>query len=1179
MTMTANPDLGQEIKEAMSRVIADIALPPNPRGASKRGIVICAGGTRYFSNAWVAVKLLRHHGCELPIELWALSEAEFDVHMRDLADSLGVRVRYGGDALSGEGKDGLPGRWQWALKPYALVHSAFDEVLYLDADNFPVRDPSDLFESPAYRNEGCLFWPDIRMAAKDNPIWEAMEVPYRIEPEFETGQILVHKRRCWEPLQLALWMNLRSDYFYHLIWGDKDTFRFAWHKYGRPFAMMPFPAQVLRLPGEAGGIAAMCQHDFDGNWLFQHRNMAKWSLLGENLRIPGFLFDAECRKFLAELREQWNGRVNGAARSAMSTQEDGGGRADARAALENGVWLLEDRRPAAQGCCLPEVEWSERRFPNPWWSPEPSAPPKDADLQDERQQWARAKRFRCTELKFLSDSVVGGAGPEFSWWELKPGPGGSGLVLDLQSEEGSATSFEQGSDGSWRGWAKGTDGNKHLVRLMRLESVYPEEATAQPLNGNRPAVPVHLANHAYGIGDAITGLYAAAGLVKAGFSVVYHTRFPEWLSRASLAGLTITGAAPPEEAVDLNADYLEQIRYGGDKARWYSMLAAAVLPGEGRPGTGIAAPPQAPARPQIDVALADPVLDLSNYVLLAPFAAHASRDWPESHWRRLASLLNEAGYEVVAIGVKRDETRLRRTFERTYAYWVLDQSPEWVTAAMLEAECVVGPDSGMVHLAGLLGVPAVCVHSHLPSAFLFGSAPTVSSVTPGTECQFCRWQADRGYNEICADACSALAAVSPEQVLDSIRSERIAEVQERLRRRVEEETRRAEREGESGASRRVEIVTNKADVIAYTLEPNCGMGEAAEANIRAMRELGLTVEHRHWQGEIAMEPALGDPDQIFYHHWHPHSHLTQGMWRYYLPAKGSGARHVAYWAYEIEGDLPDAFRAAASFISEVWTPSHFCKRIFEATGLPVHVVPHAVPSVERLGELPSTSGKAPFTVLTLFDAWSRFGRKNPHAVIRVFQKAFPDRHDVRLLLKGRYMNPEQFNDLQMNSGWDSRIRVVNEFLSESERDRLFASADVYLGLQRSEGFGLNLARSLGMGLPVITTGWSGLTDFCTAENSFLVPYSLERAQLHESEYQGEGIWAEPDEEAAATRLARVSEMVASGDERLLTMRQAGRALIGDKFGAEALRENLLGRFEVLGVPPKIQRAPRSQPFA
>jgi len=88
--------------------------------------------------------------------------------------------------------------------------------------------------------------------------------------------------------------------------------------------------------------------------------------------------------------------------------------------------------------------------------------------------------------------------------------------------------------------------------------------------------------------------------------------------------------------------------------------------------------------------------------------------------------------------------------------------------AMLDAAAVIGLDSGMIHVAGLLGVPAVCIHSHMPPEFLFSHAPTVKSVTPDTGCVFCRWQEDRGFMEGCATACSAMAVVGPEAVMAAV---------------------------------------------------------------------------------------------------------------------------------------------------------------------------------------------------------------------------------------------------------------------------------------------------------------------------------------------------------------------------------------------------------------------------
>jgi len=45
----------------------------------------------------------------------------------------------------------------------------------------------------------------------------------------------------------------------------------------------------------------LCQHDFEGRRIFQHR-LKKWSLHGENSRTEDFWFEEDCLRYLAELR-------------------------------------------------------------------------------------------------------------------------------------------------------------------------------------------------------------------------------------------------------------------------------------------------------------------------------------------------------------------------------------------------------------------------------------------------------------------------------------------------------------------------------------------------------------------------------------------------------------------------------------------------------------------------------------------------------------------------------------------------------------------------------------------------------------------------------------------------------------------------------------------------------------
>ena len=64
------------------------------------------------------------------------------------------------------------GGWAlWELKPYAILHSPFEEVLALDAGTVVSTDPTSLFGAAEYRREGAVFWPDSGCLPAGHSIW------------------------------------------------------------------------------------------------------------------------------------------------------------------------------------------------------------------------------------------------------------------------------------------------------------------------------------------------------------------------------------------------------------------------------------------------------------------------------------------------------------------------------------------------------------------------------------------------------------------------------------------------------------------------------------------------------------------------------------------------------------------------------------------------------------------------------------------------------------------------------------------------------------------------------------------------------------------------------------------------------------------------------------------------
>lgn len=284
-------------REMLDQLLRSLPAFPEERFEG-RGIVLCGGGSLYFPCLWVCVRMLRSLGCTLPIELWHLGPREMTAEMKALLQPYDVVFR---DAFEVARQFPVRRLDGWELKPYAILNSNFAEVLYIDADNVVVRNPEFLFDTDLYQQTGALFWPDTQIGPSNvtSATWELLDMPFREEPEFESGQLLIDKRRCWRPMQLTLHLNEHSDYYYAAFFGDKDTFHLAWRKLAQEYSIIPHP------PGALGNFHVLVHFDADGQRLFQHRVHAKWTIAEQNLRIPGFIYEEQCLAFLRELQERW----------------------------------------------------------------------------------------------------------------------------------------------------------------------------------------------------------------------------------------------------------------------------------------------------------------------------------------------------------------------------------------------------------------------------------------------------------------------------------------------------------------------------------------------------------------------------------------------------------------------------------------------------------------------------------------------------------------------------------------------------------------------------------------------------------------------------------------------------------------------------------------------------------
>jgi len=306
-----------------------------------RGIVTSAGGA-YFPVLLVSLRFLRRTGSILPVEVFLATPNEYEpLVCETILPALNAKCIVLSDIVDAYTLPFLFDKYQ--LKIFSILFSSFESVLFLDADNFPVRAPENLFDSEPYLSENLVLWPDywsstvspqfITIAGLEEGVLEN-------RPTIEAGQLLVSKSKQAETLLLAAYYNCYADYYYHLLSqggpgeGDKDTFAaaalvldaplYTVHRRPIPFGIRNQGAAVLQ---------ADPMEDFDNNggtprplfihasWppklnaLHNQRDVRQWGseenskkLFGEDMEpiAWGYMVDMACEEGL-EFKDWGNG--------------------------------------------------------------------------------------------------------------------------------------------------------------------------------------------------------------------------------------------------------------------------------------------------------------------------------------------------------------------------------------------------------------------------------------------------------------------------------------------------------------------------------------------------------------------------------------------------------------------------------------------------------------------------------------------------------------------------------------------------------------------------------------------------------------------------------------------------------------------------------------------------------
>jgi len=264
----------QRLREAHSNFVSDIRMGPPTLvyQPSTRGIVMTAS-LDMLPALVVSIRMLRRTRSTLPVEVYLATPSDDDVEICDhVLPALNARCLLLSDVFQAAHSGVAIDKFQFKIM--SILFSSFEEVLLLDADAFPLADPTPLFEQDPFNTTGMILWPDF---------WYPSESPYYFEiakinpvpsldvrPATESGEVMFSKSKHAAAIMLAAYYNYYGpDYYYPLLsqgapgQGDKETFGWAATVMSEPFYAVHEPVMALGRfdsNGEYSG-SAMAQHD------------------------------------------------------------------------------------------------------------------------------------------------------------------------------------------------------------------------------------------------------------------------------------------------------------------------------------------------------------------------------------------------------------------------------------------------------------------------------------------------------------------------------------------------------------------------------------------------------------------------------------------------------------------------------------------------------------------------------------------------------------------------------------------------------------------------------------------------------------------------------------------------------------------------------------------------------
>lgn len=238
----------------------------------------------------------------------------------------------------------------------------------------------------------------------------------------------------------------------------------------------------------------------------------------------------------------------------------------------------------------------------------------------------------------------------------------------------------------------------------------------------------------------------------------------------------------------------------------------------------------------------------------------------------------------------------------------------------------------------------------------------------------------------------------------------------------------------------------------------------------------------------------------------------------------TGPAVVMHTMYEAE-PLPADWVTVLNRCGLVWSPSTYCRDLFRDAGVttPIFVSGYGVDHetfypIERPSE--SVQAGGPFRFLI----WARglVSRKNALLAARAFVAANLPADEAVLEVKVNEHFAADGMVFKDDSGRPfSNIHIRTGDWTDTELANWLRSGDCMIYLSAGEGFGLMPLEAMATGLPVICAHNTGMLDYLTPDNAWLVPtVGRAPAPSYTQRFGVASTWCKPDFDAAVELIRR-----------------------------------------------------------